>query len=113
ESADGRSVFVVPSDTLSEGDARMLGIGDEADFYGGIAPQPFMASKAITHGLLFPGAAAPEGWNTELGDVLKPFVLPGFTAFRKSEAFDAGLRLLSTGPIRVKDVHANAGAGQT
>jgi len=106
-------VFVVPSDTLSLDQARTFGVVDASRIYGGVAPHAFVATKAVTHGLLHADATAPEGWNPRLAEALHDCVLAGWTAFSLEEAREAGLRLLESGPVRIKDVRATAGQGQT
>ena len=56
-------VYVVPSDTLTAAEADALGIRGEHDLFGGVVPHPFVATKAITHPLVGPDAAAPDGWS--------------------------------------------------
>src|SRR4051794_5614307 len=55
-------LYFVPSDTLVGAHAQTLGIRGEHDLFGGVVPHPFVATKAITHPLIEPGAAAPAGW---------------------------------------------------
>ena len=106
-------LYVVPSHTLT-GTAlpRRLGIHGRSDFFGGVVPYPFVATKAITHPLIRPGAAAPEGWVAEHAASLGDAVLPGYTAFSMADAFEAGERLLVRGAVRVKQPEGVGGAGQ-
>lgn len=113
ESSEDQMPYVVPSDTLSLETAATLGIERAEDFFGGAVPLPFVGTKAVSHGLAFRGAKAPTGWNPDLGEALAEMTLPGFTAFSVSDAREAGFRLLASGPVRLKDVHAVAGLGQT
>src|SRR5262245_9741408 len=50
-SYDGRRYFV-PDDALVGSLARELGIVTTGDLYGGVVPQAFVATKAITHPLV-------------------------------------------------------------
>lgn len=106
-------VYLVPSDTLvGPEDAAALGVRGEGDLFGGVVPRAFMATKAITHPLVGPDAAAPPGWSPAFGDRVRGAVLSGFTAFSPADARRAGARLLERGPVRVKAVRATAGRGQ-
>ena len=106
-------VYVLPADTLVGWDAaRALGVRDEGDLFGGVVPHAFVATKAITHPLVAPDAAAPTGWSHEFGRLVAGAVLHGFTAFTPQDARRAGERLLARGPVRVKPVRATAGRGQ-
>jgi hypothetical protein len=51
-------LFFVPSDTLIGAEAKALGIQGEHDLFGGVVPFSFVATKAITHPLVEPDAAA-------------------------------------------------------
>ena len=72
-----------PSDTLVGVEAaRALGIGGEHDLFGGVVPHPFVATKAITHPLVAPDAAAPAGWSPRVRATRSATaVLAGFSAF--------------------------------
>lgn len=113
EPAEAHKPYVVPSDTLSLETAATIGIERAEDFFGGAVPLPFVGTKAVSHGLAFRGAKAPTGWNPDLGEALAEVTLAGFTAFSVADAREAGFRLLASGPVRLKDVHAVAGLGQT
>lgn len=107
------ALYLVPSGTLiGVDDARALGIRDEADLFGGVVPLPFVATKAISHGLIGPHAKAPPGWCAACAEQVGDAVLDGFTAFSLADARVAGLRLLERGRLRVKPVRATAGRGQ-
>lgn len=107
-------VYLVPSDTLVGVEAaRVLGVRGEDDLFGGVAPHRFVATKAITHGLVEPGSAAPEGWSPAFADAVREVVLRGFTVFASADARQAGARLLERGAVRVKPVHATGGTGQS
>jgi hypothetical protein len=110
--APGR-FYLVPTGTVVGTDrARQLGIVCETDFLGGVVPESFVATKAITHPLLTPTARAPRGWSAEFGERVRDAVLPGFTVFSAGDARRAGVRLLEQGPVRIKSVRADAGRGQ-
>ncbi len=106
-------VYLVPSDTLvGLGAAAALGVRGEGDLFGGVVPRAFVATKAITHPLVGPDAAAPPGWSPGFGRRVQGAVLSGFTAFARADARRAGERLLERGPVRVKTVRATGGRGQ-
>jgi hypothetical protein len=67
---------------------------------------------AITHPLVGPGAAAPEGWSYGFARRVRPVVLPGFTAFTPQDARTAGRRLLQRGPARLKPPRSAGGRDQ-
>jgi len=107
-------VYFVPSDTLvGIESARILGVGTEDDLFGGVVPYPFVATKAITHPLVEPDAAAPEGWSQGFGLRVRKVVLPGFTAFSLADAQRAGIRLLRLGPCGSSPAAATAGAASS
>jgi hypothetical protein len=105
--------YVVPGETLlGPVQAMPIGITHEHDLFGGVVTHAFASTKAITHPLVEPNASAPEGWPHELGPLLAPHVLAGFTVFSHEDAVRAGERLLGRGPIRLKPVCARGGLGQ-
>lgn len=107
-------VYLIPTDTLIGTElARHMGVNREEDLFGGVAPQTFVPTKAITHGLLGPDAFAPEGWSHEFSRLVHESVLEGITVFSIGDAQRAGIRLLRKGPVRIKPVLATAGRGQT
>lgn len=107
-------VYLVPSDTLVGLDrARALGILGKQDLFGGVVPHAFVATKAITHGLVAPDAQAPAGWNPLFAELVRDAVLPGFTVFSRDDALRAGHALLGHGRLRLKPVRATGGRGQT
>lgn len=105
-------LYLVPSDTLVGLGAAALGVHGEGDLFGGVVPHAFAATKAITHPLVGPDAAAPPGWSAGFGRRVRGAVLSGFTAFARADASRAGARLLERGPVRVKPVRATGGRGQ-
>lgn len=111
--AQGPVRLLIPADTLVSTEAEALGVRGAEDLWGGAAPFAHVATKAISHGLIRPDAAAPTGWNPDLAEALGDAVLTGTTAFSHDDAIAAGIALLSRGPVRVKQVHAVGGRGQT
>lgn len=105
-------VYLLPGDTLVGAEAAQLGVGTEWDLFGGVVPHAFIGTKAITHPLVEPDAAAPAGWSHAFGQEVGGSVLGGYTAFSGADARRAGLKLLRDGPVRVKTVCARAGLGQ-
>lgn len=96
-------VYFVPSETLvGVEQAHELGIYSEDDLYGGVVPQPFVATKSISHRLVATDAEAPEGWSHRFCERVVESVLPGFTAFNHADAMQAGETLLERGAVRVK-----------
>lgn len=108
-------LYFIPSDTLLAPTAAALGIDGEHDLFGGVVPFGFVATKAITHALVEPDAAAPAGWCREFGRRVQreEAVLAGFTAFGRDDARRAGVRLLADGPARTKPARSTAGRDQT
>ena len=106
--------YYVPDATIVGRTLReSLGIQDEQDLFGGYAEYDFMPTKAISHGLLSPQAAQPEGWSTEFSARVAGTTLPGFTAFSPADVREAARILLEKNRlIRLKPVHATAGRGQ-
>ncbi|GAB3395493.1 DUF3182 family protein [Azotobacter armeniacus] len=109
----GPLYFVPTSTVIGRQSARRLGMRSAADLFGGVVPQPFMATKAITHGLLRAGAQAPPGWSRTFARRVEDAVLRGFTVFSREEAGEAGRQLLAEGPLRIKPVLATGGRGQS
>jgi hypothetical protein len=98
-------LYFVPYKTIiGFEEALQLGIHTPADLFGGIVPHAFMATKAISHGLIHPAAAQPEGWNKTFTQILEreAVVLPGFTIFGLDDARVAIERLLPNGTVRAK-----------
>lgn len=108
-----RRTYLIPSDTLVAPDVRRLRLHGEDDLLGGVVPYAFVATKAISHRLVSPSAAAPQGWSPLLAELLETAVLPGYAAFAREDAQAAGERLLAMGPVRVKPVGETGGRGQT
>lgn len=97
-------------------DATLVGpqsaVRSPADLYGGVVSHPFMAGKTISHPLIDTHAVAPVGWTEEFIRVAGTAVLPGFSAFDRSDALRAGQQLMKQGPVRAKRVCGRAGRGQ-
>ncbi|WP_354686150.1 DUF3182 family protein [Cupriavidus necator] len=105
--------YLVPAQTLVGAElAASLGVRGEGDLFGGVVPYAFVATKAITHGLVEPGAAAPAGWSEAFVQRVVGATLPGFTAFTIADARVAALRLLALGPVRLKEPSGIGGLGQ-
>lgn len=102
----------VPGDAIDRETADRSDIRRREQILGGVVPAPFVATKAITHGLLHPDAQAPRDWSPAMVELMGDAALNGYTAFNREDAFAAGQRLLATGPVRIKDVCAKAGLGQ-
>lgn len=107
----GRPYFV-PCSTLQSGEAAALGIGHWSDLFGGIAPQPFIATKVITHPLPSASSTAPEGWSPSFAERIKRAVLEGYSVFSADDARVACRRLLAGGAVRLKPADGVGGAGQ-
>ncbi len=105
--------YFVPADTLAKAQAKRLGIQGEDDLFGGVVPFSFVGTKAISHPLVSRRAVAPAGWNSDFADSISDCVLPGFTAFSRQDAAEAGRLLLARGPVQVKATSGVAGFGQS
>lgn len=105
-------VYFVPSGTLIASEATALGIRGPDDLFGGVVPHAFVATKAISHPLVAPDAAALPGWNPAFHAQVRDAVLAGYIAFGRHDADRAGRRLLANGPLRIKPVRATGGRGQ-
>jgi hypothetical protein len=106
------ALFFVPDDTLLAAHARSLGIAGAGDLFGGIVPHEFVKTKAISHGLVGPCSAQPDGWSEMFAAHVRDVVLPGYTVFSHDDARTAAARLLSAGAVRVKNPAAAGMRGQ-
>ncbi len=106
------ALFFVPDETLLDADARALGIAGQGDLFGGIVPHDFVRTKAISHGLVGPQAARPDGWSELFEAHVRDVVLPGYTVFSHDDARTAARRLLSEGVVRLKSPTAAGMRGQ-
>lgn len=108
-----RPFYFVPNDTLISGaTADELGVSTVHDLFGGVAPWPFVATKAITHALVAETADAPTGWSAQFNKLTNDAVVRGFTVFTQRDAQIALAELLTHGPVRIKPVRATGGRGQ-
>ena len=109
-----RPLYFVPMDTLVGIDhARTLGIASEHDLFGGVVPDPFVATKSISHPLIDDHVRAPPRWCFEFARLVPDAVLPGFTAFSVADAQRAADRLFAHGPVRAKRTLGIGGTGQS
>ncbi|WP_426131768.1 DUF3182 family protein [Pseudomonas sp. DWP1b1] len=109
----GRALYLLPTQTLvGPAQARALNIKGPEDLWGGYVNHDFICTKAISHGLLSPEAKAPQGWSALFCERVRKVVLDGLSVFALEDARPAATRLLHSGPIRLKPVHACAGRGQ-
>ena len=109
-----QNAYVVPDDTITSlRAAQGHGIRGEDDLFGGVVPWPYMAGKTISHPLLRPSAAAPEGWCPEFPLRVRDAVLPGYSVFSLKDARLAVQSLLRDGPVRLKLASGSGGGGQT
>lgn len=109
----GRELYLLPTQTLVGAEqAQRLNIKGPHDLWGGYVDHAFICTKAISHGLLGPDAKAPEGWSPLFCERVRAVVLDGLSVFTQEDARQAATRLLYSGPIRLKPVHACAGRGQ-
>ena len=109
----GRTLYLLPTQTLvGPAQARALNIKGPQDLWGGYVDHDFICTKAISHGVLGPEAKAPQGWSTLFSERVRKVVLDGLSVFALEDARPAATRLLYSGPIRLKPVHACAGRGQ-
>ncbi|PVE52656.1 MULTISPECIES: DUF3182 family protein [Bacteria] len=112
EQASLATALLVPGEALEARVAAAAGITDRHGLLGGVVPAPFVATKAISHGLVDDRAACPAGWSFAMSRLLGDAALPGYTAFTHTDAATAGRLLLVRGPVRIKDVCGKAGLGQ-
>lgn len=105
--------YLIPSETVVGLTlAKSIRLHGEDDLFGGVVPHAFIATKAITHPLFSATSERPEGWNPIFHRLVGDAVLPGYTAFSRSDATKAGRQLLALGPVRVKPVAETGGHGQ-
>jgi len=105
-------LYFVPCSTLTGAEAQALGIRGVDDLFGGVVPHGFVGTKAISHPLVAPGAAAPRGWDTCFAERLGDAVLAGHVAFAPEDARIGGRQMLRAGRVRIKEVRASGGRGQ-
>lgn len=107
------SGYYIPADTLVGHRGGVLKNLREKDFFGGLVPESWMATKAISHPLWRDANAAPPGWSELFPERSRNAVLRGYSAFDVDDALQCGLELLERGPVRLKATEAKAGRGQT
>jgi len=107
------SIFFVPDDVLVREEASVLGIRGPNDVYGGVAPHPFVKTKAITHQLIDSDAQRPQGWSAAFAEKVRDVTLAGYTVFNAEDARLAAQRMLHRGPVRLKQPLGASGRGQT
>ncbi|TLY52133.1 MAG: DUF3182 family protein [Gammaproteobacteria bacterium] len=107
------ALYFVPDVALLADDAHALGIRSNADLFGGVVPYPFVATKAITHGLVNSEARGPPGWSSTFCESVRDEVVAGFTAFALPDALIAVQRILESGSARIKHVAGIGGSDQT
>ncbi len=108
-----RELYLLPTQTLvGAAQALKLKVTGPHDLWGGYVDHDFICTKAITHGVLGPESTAPEGWSPLFCERVRKVVLDGLSVFALKDALPAATRLLYSGPIRLKPVHACAGRGQ-
>ncbi len=105
--------YLIPAETLVGRElATAMGLRGEDDLFGGVVPEAFVASKAITHPLISPTAVRPEGWSFGFHPLVSSSVLRGYTAFSRQDAAEAMKEMLELGPVRIKPVAETGGHGQ-
>lgn len=109
---DADTLYFVPAETLLHSHAAELGIRRENQLLGGSVAEPFTATKSITHRLVGAEAAAPIGWTGGFAEAVSKVVLPGFSVFSRKDARRAALKLLESGPVRLKPALGVGGCGQ-
>ncbi|MBV9706042.1 MAG: DUF3182 family protein [Chloroflexi bacterium] len=108
-------VFFFPHDTLimHPQEARKMGIKSESDLYGGLVPEPFLATKVIVHPLVSNTAQHPHMWSDTFAQTRKQDGCMGYAVFSKEDARKASAQLLQEyGAIRGKDPTRSGGRGQ-
>jgi hypothetical protein len=105
-------IYFVPQHTLLREQSEQLGIRNEGDLYGGVVPDYFVATKAITHAAVDLDAHVPEAWSHHLAEHLRGVVLPGYSAFSVADLRRAALSLLHQGRVRIKGARGIGGGGQ-
>jgi len=105
-------IYFVPQKTLLREESQQLGIQSEDDLYGGVVPDYFVATKAITHAAIDADAHVPDAWSHHLAEHLRGVVLPGYSAFSAADLRRAAQRLLRHGRVRIKGARGIGGSGQ-
>lgn len=100
ETSSGKySDYIVPSSAITTRTAKQLGIREVSDFYGGFVDHIEQVGKSILH----PAKSrfTPGFYSNEFAEEISSLVLPGVTAFSKTEALE-GFRELSRKSIDVR-----------
>jgi hypothetical protein len=105
--------YFVPDDTVLLSEASCLGIRSPNDLYGGVVSYLFAKTKAVTHELVDRHAERPLGWCSAFAERVREIVLPGYTVFCRRDARVAASRMLTRGPIRLKNPASASGRDQT
>jgi len=105
-------LYFVPNDTLVSDEASSIGIRGADDLFGGVVPRAFVKTKAITHELVGGAAERPPGWSSAFAGRVRNVVLPGYAAFSAGDSRIAAARILSRGPLRLKDPLCDGGRDQ-
>ncbi|HLT44018.1 MAG TPA: DUF3182 family protein [Luteimonas sp.] len=108
--ADPASSYWLPARTLLQDEARLLGIEDESQLWGGVVPHAFVGTKLVSHPLWPGGSGAPAGWRDVPG--IEACTLPGWSVFNREDARAACRALLTDGPVRFKNPWARGGNDQ-
>ncbi|QXI26342.1 DUF3182 family protein [Pseudomonas vanderleydeniana] len=107
------ALYFVPTHTLVGEERADLGISGVEDLLGGYVQHAFMATKAISHPLISRARGQPDGWNPQFAERVREVVLAGLTVFDLEDARQAATEGLRSGALRVKQVQACGGAGQS
>jgi hypothetical protein len=107
-------VYYVPARTLvmSLQEAKERGITSSDDFLGGIVPESYIGTKAITHQVVAHTIHKPASWSHRFADAVKEVVLPGFSVFHNDDARPAASHLFKQGEVRFKPALGRSGRGQ-
>jgi hypothetical protein len=107
-------VYYVPARTLvmSLQEARKRGINSSDDFLGGIVPEHYIGTKAITHQVVPHTIYKPASWSHRFTDAVREVVLPGFSVFHNDDAREAASHLFEQGKVRFKPALGRSGRGQ-
>lgn len=106
------TLYFVPDDSLLATDAARLGINGPEALFGGVVPWRFAMTKVITHELVDASAERPQGWSAAFGRNVSTAVLPGYSAFSRSDAIRAAKRLARLGRVRLKPPLSSRGRDQ-
>lgn len=107
-------VYYVPARTLvmSLEEASKHGIYSTDDFFGGIVPESYIGTKAITHQVLPHTKHRPANWSHQFAETVAEVVLPGLCVFDNEDAKQAALQLFERGEVRFKPALGRSSRGQ-